>query len=812
MVSPSSSSDSPNRLPRWLIGSIIGICVLPILLTIVGVDFGLVSSQKLDESLRNVSSDKLSDTIYYVLGGSFLHTILEWSAFCTAIFTVILSFTYFHIKRDITTPILGVALFCAGMMDAFHTLAADRLISAIADNTNLIPFTWAICRLFNALIMLIGVSLLLIAKPQQFKHGSPFILGTSLLFSAIAYGIIHFCATSRVLPETMYPDALVTRPWDVIPLLLFLGAGLLVYPQFDQRYPSLFSHALIVSTIPNVVTQLHMAFGSKQLFDSDFNIAHFLKIIAYLVPLTGLILDYNYTYRRVDRINQELKDTLQQQQATAQELQASEANLKQLNEHLEGIVEQRTQKLEQATAQAQAASRAKSQFLANMSHELRTPLNGIMGYAQVLQYMQGLPQKARDRLNIIYQCGSYLLALIDDILDISKVEAGKMELNPSVFHLPAFLENVVELCRVRAELKNVTCQMTCDPELSVGVRADEKRLQQVLLNLIGNAVKFTDSGTVTLNVTRGSADIVRFEVRDTGIGMTPEELKRIFQPFEQAGSRQQQAEGTGLGLAICHSIVQLMGGQIEVASEVGAGSTFWFEVPLPPVDDWSQSLQTDRVGQIVGIRDRQPCVLVVDDKWENRSVLVHLLSPIGFEVREAADGHAGLRLAIAQQPDVIIADISMPGMDGLEMIRRIRQSEALAQTPILVSSASVFESDRYQSLEAGANDFFSKPINASELLQKLQHHLNLVWIYAETASDLNDASSQPQRQTDVILPPSEAIDELYTLTMKGNMKGIIRYLEDLVITQPHLTPFAAKVTQLAEAFDDEAILHCLDRA
>jgi CheY-like chemotaxis protein len=294
--------------------------------------------------------------------------------------------------------------------------------------------------------------------------------------------------------------------------------------------------------------------------------------------------------------------------------------------------------------------------------------------------------------------------------------------------------------------------------------------------------------------------------------MTPEELKRIFQPFEQAGSRQQQAEGTGLGLAICHSIVQLMGGQIEVASEVGAGSTFWFEVPLPPVDDWSQSLQTDRVGQIVGIRDRQPCVLVVDDKWENRSVLVHLLSPIGFEVREAADGQAGLRLAIAQQPDVIIADISMPGMDGLEMIRRIRQSEALAQTPILVSSASVFESDRYQSLEAGANDFFSKPINASELLQKLQHHLNLVWIYAETASDLNDASSQPQRQTDVILPPSEAIDELYTLTMKGNMKGIIRYLEDLVITQPHLTPFAAKITQLAEAFDDEAILHCLDRA
>ncbi|MEM9771500.1 MAG: ATP-binding protein [Cyanobacteria bacterium P01_D01_bin.73] len=802
-----SQSSSPDRLPRQLVLGIVGICLIPFLLEIFGVNFGSPSPAPPNPE-SGLSSLALSDMLHRSLSGSFLHTILEWSAFCTAIFTVILSFTYFNIKRDITTPILGVALFCAGMMDAFHTLAADRLISAVADNTNLIPFTWAICRLFNVLIVLVGVSLLLLTKPDRFRRGSPFIVGVSLFFGAIAYGVIQFCATSNVLPETTFPDQMITRPWDVIPLVLFLFAGLFIYPQFDRRYPSLFSHALIISTIPNVVTQLHMAFGSSTLFDSDFNVAHFLKIVAYFVPLTGLILDYNYTYRRADRVNQNLTLTLEEQRRTAAELQASQGRLKQLNEDLEDRVARRTEKLAQATAQAEEANASKSRFLANMSHELRTPLNGIMGYAQVLQQMPQMPGVGRDRLKTIYQCGAYLLALINDILDISKVDAGKMELNPGVLHLPALLETVVELCRVRANLKGVNCELQVDPELPMGVEADEKRLQQVLLNLLGNGVKFTEVGTVILRVTRGSGDQVRFAVEDTGVGMAPEDVEEIFQSFQQVGDRRNQAEGTGLGLAICQKLVHLMGGEIQVRSEQGVGSVFSFSIDMPRVENWSEQLQQDGEGQIIGIRDdRKPVVLVIDDKWENRSVLTHLLNPIGFKVYEAADGQTGLELALRLRPDLIISDWSMPGMKASEMIRRVRAIKDLVHTPLLVSSASVFDTDRHQILEVGASDFLNKPINAMELFRKLEHHLNLSWIYG-------DSDSQQEQVTDTtntIFPNAASIAELRTLAMQGSINNIIRYVDDLVKQDSTLRPFAEQIRKYAQAFDDEAILTYLER-
>ncbi|MBP0024966.1 MAG: hypothetical protein J7545_02865 [Roseofilum sp. SBFL] len=277
----------------------------------MGLDFGTYPPELDLEAAANLSSNQLIDTLHHTLSGSFTHTILEWSAFCAALFTVVLAFAHFKIHQDVTTPVLGITLFFAGVMDAFHTLAADRLIPAVADNHNLIPFTWAICRLFNVLIALAGVSLLLLPNAQRWQRKFHIVIAISFIFGLIAYQIIYLCATSNTLPETMYPGTLFTRPWDLIPLILFLLGGFWIYPQFYHKYPSLFSHALIISTIPNVATQLHMAFGSTALFDNHFNIAHFLKIIAYLVPLTGLILDYIHTYDQLEENNQILNSIME---------------------------------------------------------------------------------------------------------------------------------------------------------------------------------------------------------------------------------------------------------------------------------------------------------------------------------------------------------------------------------------------------------------------------------------------------------------------------------------------------------------------
>ncbi|MBW4627534.1 MAG: hypothetical protein KME49_19025 [Brasilonema octagenarum HA4186-MV1] len=298
-----------NRIPVQLVWAVVVICLLPSLLNLLGVDFGS-PSQTFDVLVSNITKDKVIDVMHHTLSGSFTHTILEWSAFCTAIFTVILSLIHFYLKADVVTPIIGIALFSSGCMDAFHTLAADRLIQGVADNQNLIPFTWAICRLFNALILLGGAGFFLIAQPVRWKRGISLVVLSSLVFGVIAFWVVSICARSATLPKTIFPNSIVTRPWDIAPLLLFIFAGFVVFPRFYNKYPSLFSHALIISVIPEVATQLHMAFGSKELFDNHFNIAHFLKIIAYLVPFIGLILDYIRTYREEADTAKELKQAM----------------------------------------------------------------------------------------------------------------------------------------------------------------------------------------------------------------------------------------------------------------------------------------------------------------------------------------------------------------------------------------------------------------------------------------------------------------------------------------------------------------------
>lgn len=287
-----------TRLPTGYVYAVIAICVLPFLLNLFGISFASPPHPLNLSSLGSVSDSEFLDQLYHALLGSFTHTILEWIGVCTAFFTGILSFVHFAIKRDVVTPIIGVALLFAGSMDAFHILAADRMIEGVVDSQALTPVTWAICRLFNVVILILGVVTVLILKPKKGRGNFKVVILAILCFGLIASTIIYIVVNSPTLPQTIFPNAVIKRPWDLIPLLLFMISGIFIFPRCYQQYPSLFSYALVVSTIPSVVTQMHMTFGSTALFDNDFNIGHFLKIIAYFVPFVGLSLDYVQTYRQ----------------------------------------------------------------------------------------------------------------------------------------------------------------------------------------------------------------------------------------------------------------------------------------------------------------------------------------------------------------------------------------------------------------------------------------------------------------------------------------------------------------------------------
>ena len=457
---------------------------------------------------------------------------------------------------------------------------------------------------------------------------------------------------------------------------------------------------------------------------------------------------------------------------------------------------------------ANAANQAKSEFLANMSHELRTPLNGILGYAQILGRSKVIPEKERHGVNIIHQCGSHLLTLINDVLDLSKIEARKLELTPKAIHLPSFLQGVVEICRVRSDQKGIDFIYQPDPNLPTGIETDEKRLRQVLLNLLGNAIKFTNQGSITLKVEAIESNAtmplprLKFQVIDTGVGIASDQVNKLFQAFEQVGDRKRQSEGTGLGLAISQRIVQLMGGEIQVESQLGVGSTFYFEVALPIATDWAQKSSVKDGRTIIGYEGASRHILIVDDRWENRSVLVNLLEPIGFTFTEAENGQAGLEKAREKLPDLIVTDLAMPIMDGFELLKQLRNSQELKRLKVLVSSASVAQIDQQMSIEAGGDDFLTKPVDAEELLMLVAKHLQLTWKYDATELSTSDNKASA---TELIPPSAADLQILLELAQDGLLRELAETAAEIGQKDERYQPFIQEVILLAKQFQTENI-------
>jgi signal transduction histidine kinase len=456
--------------------------------------------------------------------------------------------------------------------------------------------------------------------------------------------------------------------------------------------------------------------------------------------------------------------------------------------------------LRQALRAAETANHAKSQFLANMSHELRTPLNAILGYTQIFKHDKSLMEKQRKQIDTIHRSGEHLLMMINDILDMSKIEAGKLELEPTDIHLPDFLKTLVEMSQIKAELKGISLTYEAAPDLPTAVQADEKHLRQILLNLLSNAIKFTEQGYVTLKVQSlktgdqttkfKSSSHIRFQVQDTGIGIPPERLEEIFLPFHQVGEQRFHMQGTGLGLAISQKLVRLMGSELYVESTIDQGSTFWFELDLPTISGICEPVKNEQ-RSILGFRGSKRSILIVDDNTENREFLKTMLLPLGFEIAEAVNGRDALTHMSEFQPKLILLDLVMPEMDGFEFIRQIRQNPTLKDIIVIAVSAKVFQQTQQEILAAGCNDFIAKPIQIDTLLERLQSHLGVEWIYEDTH---------------LLLPPLEKLEDLLALVEVHHINGIQKYINKMKALDPKLIPFISTVEQFYKKYQFEQLI------
>ncbi|CAG1023119.1 partial two-component system, sensor histidine kinase and response regulator, partial [Patescibacteria group bacterium] len=395
------------------------------------------------------------------------------------------------------------------------------------------------------------------------------------------------------------------------------------------------------------------------------------------------------------------------------------------------LLEQREHELIEAKNMAESANRAKSVFLSNMSHELRTPLNAVLGFAQLLQHDEGLNEHQKTEVNTINHAGQHLLSLINDVLEISRIEAGRATLHNEPFDLCETIKMVEEIISVRAEVKQLRFYIEYIGQIPRYVRGDANRLRQVLINLLGNAVKFTDEGEVLLRITVKNNYYVFFEIKDTGAGINPEDQLRLFHPFYQASLGLSKGEGSGLGLTISREFVRLMGSDIAVQSELGKGSIFSFELLLPEVTDRSAMLVNKRILGL--IPEQMPIrILVAEDDIDNRQLIVCFLENAGFNVYAANNGQQAIDVFNAQHPQLILMDMRMPLMDGYQATKYIRSLKEGDNVKIVAITASVFREDRAKILSAGCDEIVFKPVEEQGLLQVIGRLLRLDYRYSET--------------------------------------------------------------------------------
>ncbi|HEY3697853.1 MAG TPA: ATP-binding protein [Spongiibacteraceae bacterium] len=466
-------------------------------------------------------------------------------------------------------------------------------------------------------------------------------------------------------------------------------------------------------------------------------------------------------------------------------------------------------KLQQAKEAADRANQAKSRFLTDMSHEIRTPLNSILGYAQILRKDMSIPEHRRDAMAIIQNSGEHLSRLIEDILDIARIEARKFDLKRAPIDLPAFVEHMVRMFKAQAESKGLAFRCQLLYHLPRYIRGDEHRLGQILINLLANAVKFTNSGEIVLHV-EYSGQVAVFNVIDTGAGIPEHQREQIFQPFSRLDNTGGNAvAGSGLGLTISKILTEIMGGELSIKNNLPQGTIFTVRLFMPELHPTTESYKgADAVeeAEIIAYSGRQRRVLIADDQPQQRELLKSVLAPLGFELLEAVSGEDCYQQALALKPDLILLDMVMCGMDGLAVTTALRKASCIAS--IIIVSANAFQSHRHQATAAGCDNFVAKPLQIDELLRKIKLHLSLDWVYAGQEMPINYIVAEAPMH----IPPAHYLGELAEFARIGDLRGLADKLHTLATHEPQYVAFVSHLQNLSKDFRLADIKRLLNRS